>query len=178
MHHFHSFPLRKCDVYHPCEVLWIQSPYKELKWLFEIQLCTFEQNKVSKESYEMDSDVSRGCQAMSRFMTRAESHLSWLCHLNLLVPPTVCLTVRLGGRWKQRTRCWDLESVTSITSAQSEPYTARTAGCLLSREVGTAGRKLVGLHASSIILLVLTFGILSLFWLVFFFSFFFLHYYI
>lgn len=42
----------------------------------------------------------------------------------------------------------------SVTSVQSEPYTARTAGCLLSREVRTAGHKLAGLHASSIILFV------------------------
>ncbi len=62
-----------------------------------------------------------------------------------------CLAVRLGCWLERRARCCELESATSITSVQSEPYTARTAGRLLNREVWTAGHKLVGLHASSII---------------------------
>ena len=59
-----------------------------------------------------------------------------------------------SARLQQRARCCELQSVTSITSVQSEPYSARAAGRLLSREVRTAGHKLVGPHASSIIPLV------------------------
>lgn len=56
-----------------------------------------------------------------------------------------------GWRLERRARCCELESATSITSVQSELYTVCTARRLLSRKARTAGRKLVGLHASSII---------------------------
>lgn len=125
--------------------------------------------------------VSRACQGTSRFTTWAETHhhsssakaLSPPPHLRLTSPSltlfalllrlrAACPVVRLGGRLQQRARCCELESVTSITSVQSEPYTGLATGRLLNREVWTAGHKLVGLHASSIIPLLLSFILLFL----------------
>lgn len=49
-------------------------------------------------------------------------------------PSHLCLrgrALRLGSLLEQRARCCELESVTSITSVQSEPYAACAAGLLL-----------------------------------------------
>lgn len=42
--------------------------------------------------------------------------------------PPECPAVRLGDGLEQRARCCELESVTSITSVQSESYSAHAAG--------------------------------------------------
>lgn len=75
--------------------------------------------------------MNRGCQTASGFMTWPRYQPSPALPGRHRLHPC-CVLLACAEAWRpagaEGSRCCELESVTSITSVQSEPYTAHTAG--------------------------------------------------